>query len=352
MRAADRKPASQASRPSARSHGVAARVLLAGLAGGALASTLMISGTMTASAAQASATTAASATTVAGTTARIQALLSRPVNGVVNLPAGTFTVRPGLRLSRGEKITGHRTTLRVAAGSGNYAAMLAGATPATDLSGLTIQGVTFDQNGPANPIAAVASLYHGFPRFVVLVSKGTGIRIVSNTFTGADDVNVIATGSATRNVTVNGNVFRAYNAPRHDHSSVYTSGVNTTVSGNQFTGATIYSAAIEVHGDRVTVAGNKIRGYFRGVNVVSSDTTVKGNTVTGAGCPVDLWSTVTPGLRNVVISGNVLNRNLPLWAGVLRHLGLPMPAARSTQPVSIDAASNYQLQGITIRGNK
>jgi hypothetical protein len=323
---------------------MAARVLLAALAAVALMSALTISGAASARAAQPTATATA--------TARIQALLARPVKGVVNLPAGRFTVRPALRVSRGVKIVGHHTTLRVAAGSGEYAAMLAGVTSATDLSGLTIQGVTFDQNGLANPIHRVASLYHGVPRFVVLVSRGSGIRILGNTFVGADDVNVIATGSASRNVTISGNKFHAFNAPRHDHSSIYTSGVNTAISGNTFVGDTIYSAAIEVHGDGVAVTGNQVRGYFRGVNVVSSDTTVKGNKVTGAGCPVDLWSTVAPGLRNVVVSGNTLNRNLPLWAGVLRHLGLPMPAAQYTQQVSTDAASTFLLRGITIRGNK
>src|SRR5713226_7801902 len=62
-------------------------------------------------------------------TARIQALLDNPVNGVVNLPSGTFTIRPSLRLKQGEKIVGHHTTLRVAGSSGDYAAVLADASP-------------------------------------------------------------------------------------------------------------------------------------------------------------------------------------------------------------------------------
>jgi hypothetical protein len=83
-------------------------------------------------------------------------------------------------------------------------------------------------------------------------------------------------------VTISGNYFQAFNTPRHDHSSIYTSGVYTTISNNRFVGDTIYSAAIEVHGSQVTVTGNQIRGYYRGVNIVSSDTTFKGNGAGGA----------------------------------------------------------------------
>jgi len=64
-------------------------------------------------------------------TARIQALLDNPVNGVVNLPSGTFTIRPALRLQQAETIVGHNTTLTVAASSGDYAAVLQGASPGT-----------------------------------------------------------------------------------------------------------------------------------------------------------------------------------------------------------------------------
>lgn len=285
-------------------------------------------------------------------TARIQALLDNPVNGVVNLPAGTFAVRPVLRLSHGETIIGHHTTLRVAPGSGDYAALLSGASPATDLSGLTVTGVTFDQDNAGDPIRKVAALYTGSPRFVILVMRGAGVRIIGDRFLGTDNVNTVVAGSATRHVTISGNRFQAINTPRHDHSSVYTSGIDTTISNNTFVGSTIYSAAIEVHGDQVAVTRNQVRGYYRGANIVSSDTTFTGNNVTGAGCPVDLWSTVAPGLRNVVVSNNVLNRNLPGWARVLGRLRLPMPSAQYAQQVSRDAASAFSFGAITVRGNR
>jgi len=285
-------------------------------------------------------------------TARIQALLDNPVNGVVNLPSGTFTIRPALRLQQAETIIGHNTTLTVAASSGDYAAVLQGASPGTNLSGLSITGVTFNQNASADPIRNVQALYHGQPRFVILLSNGTGISITNNKFLNTNNVDTVVTGSATRDVTISGNEFMAINTPGHDHSSIYTSGTGTIIRNNTFTGTAMYdSAAIEVHGDRVSITGNRVRGYYKAANIVSSDTTFSGNQVIGAANPVDLWSTVSPGLHDVTVTGNVLNRNLSYWAQLLQQLGGQIPAVRYTQQVIRDATSTFPFSRITIRGN-
>jgi hypothetical protein len=285
-------------------------------------------------------------------TGRIQALLDNPANGVVNLPSGTFTIRPTLRLRQAEKIIGHHTTLTVAGSAGDYTAVLAGASAGTDLSGLMVTGVTFDQNRSADPIRSIAPLYHGKGRFVILVTRGTGIKVANNRFLNTNNVNTVVTGSATSQVTISGNEFRGVNTPRHDHSSVYTSGTGTTISGNTFIGTAMYnSAAIEVHGDRVNIVHNTVRGYFRAINIVSSDTKLSQNTIIGAGNPVDLWSTFAPGLHDVVVSGNVLSRDLRYWTGLLNRMGLPMPSAQFTKQVIRDATSKFPFQRVTIRGN-
>jgi hypothetical protein len=203
----------------------------------------------------------------------------------------------------------------VAAGSGNYAAMLTGASSTTDLSGLTITGVTFNQNAAGNPIRSVHALYSGQPRFVVLISAGSNITITGDKFTGIDNVNTIVTGQATRNVAISNNVFHSVNTPVHDHSSIYTSGVDTTIRNNSLSGAAMaHSAAIEVHGQDANIVGNHIRGYYRGINIVCSRTTFSHNDVVGALNPVDLWSVVAPGLATVALTHNTLNRNLAYWA--------------------------------------
>ena len=284
-------------------------------------------------------------------TAQIQALLDHPVNGVVNLPSGTFTIRPALLLSRGEAITGHNTTLTVAASAGDYAAVLAGATPATDLSGLAITGVTFDQNAAGDPITSAPKLYQGYPRFVIMAVKGAGITITGDKFLNTNNVNTIVTGSATSNVTISGNTFTGVDLPWHDHSSIYTSGTGAVISNNTFTG-TRDIAAIEVHGDKAAITGNTIRGYYRGANIVASDTTFTANTITGALGPVDLWSTVAPGLHNVTVTGNTLNQDLHGWARYLHSMGLTLPAGVQTQQVFRQPTSTLPFSRITIRGNR
>ncbi len=295
------------------------------------------------------AATAAGAS-VRGTTARIQALLDRPVNGKVDLPSGTFTIRPALRLHQTETIIGHHTTLKVASGSDNYAAVLSGASAATDLTGLTITGVTFDQNTAGNPIHSVSPLYHGFPRFVVLVVAGSNVKITHNTFKNTNNLNTIVTGGAASHATISGNVFRTINAPWHDHSSVYTTGPQTVISGNTFVGSSAIAAAIEVHGTGVTVTRNRVAGYYRGVNIVSPHTTVSHNKVIGAVNPVDLWSTVSPGLHDVKVTHNLLNRNLPSWSRAMRTHG-GIPSAGYTKQVITDSTSKFPMHRIIIRGN-
>jgi len=303
-------------------------------------------------AAQAAAANAA-ASSPAKATARIQALLDSPAGGTVNLPRGTFTIRPTLRLKHGERIVGHGTTLRVASGSGNYSAVLAGATASADLSGLAITGVTFDQNASGNPIRSAAKLLSGKPRFVLLIGAGTGIKIANDRFVDSDNLNTIVTGGGTRNVTISGNVFKTRNVLLHDHSTIYTSGTSTVVGNNTLVGLAAYHcAAIEVHGDGVRVTGNHVRGYYRGANIVASDTTFKGNHISGAANPVDLWSVAPMALHNVTVTGNVLNRNLPYWHHVLAHYGVHMPPAKYLRQIIRDTASTLLFHNIAVHGNQ
>jgi hypothetical protein len=283
-------------------------------------------------------------------TASIQNLLNHPVNGVVNLPSGTFTVRPTLRLNQSEKIVGHHTTLKVAASSGNYAAVLSGVSPSTNLSGLSITGVTFDQNTSGNPIRNVQVLYHGKPRFVILVDNGTGISITNDKFVNTNNINTVVTGSATSNVNISGNTFTGISTPWHDHSSIYTSGTNATIRNNTFIGSHDI-AAIEVHGNGAIVTGNTVKGYYRGANIVANNTTFRGNTVIGALGPIDLWSTVAPGLHNVTISGNKLNQDLAGWSRYLRSVGIPMPSAPQTKPIFKEPISTFPFAQISIGAN-
>jgi len=286
-------------------------------------------------------------------TGRIQSLLDHPVSGRVDLPPGTFTISPSLRLHQGEQIRGHGTTLKVASGSGDYAAVLSGVTPQTDLSGLRISGITFDQNSAGNPLRSSGALLHGQPRFVILVSSGSSITISSNRLIGTDGMDAIVTGSATSNVTISRNVIRAGDPLGHDQSSIYTSGRDTRIQGNTLSGTSMFgSAGIEVHGSSVTVTGNKVSGYPRGANIVASHTAFTGNTVTGALNPVDLWSVTAPGLTGVQVTGNTLGRDLGYWKRVYAARGRAFPAAMYTQMVIRDGSSAQPFRAIVVRGNR
>lgn len=285
----------------------------------------------------------------ATTTASIQALLNNPVDGVVNLPAGRFTIDPSLELKQGEQIIGYNTTLQVVPGYGDYYAMVTGV---GNLSGLSITGVTFDQNAPANPITSAASLTSGQPRFVLELSQGSGITIAGDDFTNTDNANTIATGAGTSDVTISQNLFTTLNTPWHDHSSVYTDGTGAVITGNVFAGHTVVGAAIEIHGDGASVTGNQISGYYRGVNVVSSGTVVSGNDIASAANPVDLWSTVAPGLSDVTVTKNILGLDLPYWAGVMTSLGAALPAADQLEQVITDPASTFPRTNIIIDSNQ
>jgi Pectate lyase superfamily protein len=288
--------------------------------------------------------------TSASATAKIQALLNAPVNNTVNLPSGTFTIEPTLQLRQGVRIVGHNTTLKVAKGVGDYKAILSAATSATSLAGLSITGITFDQNTAGNQITNTSALFQGKPRFVIWAPVGNSITITGNRFIGLDGVDAIVTGGATSNVRVSKNVFQASNPLGHDTSTIYTSGTGTTISDNTMVGSSMRaSAAIEVHGSQVKATGNSIRGYLKAINVVASQTNFSGNNVTDALNPVDLWSIVAPGLTNVTIRNNYLGRNLSYWSKIY---GASMPSAQYTQMVVRDPSSKFPFTNITVSGNR
>jgi hypothetical protein len=229
--------------------------------------------------------------------------------------------------------------------------VLTGATPTTDLSGLSITGVTFDQNAAGDPVTDVLKLYqHGYQRFVIWIPGATGITITGDKFLNTNNINTIATGGGARNVTISGNTFTGVSLPWHDHSSIYTSGTVATISNNTFTGSHDITA-IEVHNDKATITGNTISGYYRGVNIVASDTTFTGNTITGSLGPVELWATAAPGLSNVTVTGNTLGQDLPGWALYLKTVHMPMPTGTETQQVFQAPTSTFPFSQITISGN-
>jgi hypothetical protein len=61
-----------------------------------------------------------------------------------------------------------------------------------------------------------------------------------------------------------------------------------------------------------------------------------------------LWSVVAPGLTDVRVTDNTLNRDLPYWT---RVLGAATPSWY-TQKVIRDTTSTFPFRRITIHGNR
>ncbi|MEV6872102.1 right-handed parallel beta-helix repeat-containing protein [Amycolatopsis sp. NPDC051128] len=288
-----------------------------------------------------------SAATVSEATARIQSLLDHPVDGTVDLPQGVFTVAPTLRLSRGLKIVGHYTVLRVAPGAGDYLAMLMGVQPSTDLSGLSITGVIFDQNEQQNPVTTY-SLYHGFPRFAVVAYKGSGITIRDNQFLNTDNINTVVMGTVVDHSLITGNIFKTVDRERHDHSSIYTNSQYVTIAGNYFVGTDVTGAAIETHGAYAQITGNRVYGYYRGANIVSTYTVFSGNAVFCGVNLVALWSLAPEGLHDVEVRDNRNYYPLPAYWQAL--IGLKVPA-QYLQSVIYVPGAQVPFVRISIAGN-
>lgn len=281
-------------------------------------------------------------------TATIQGLLDRPVDGVVRLPQGVFVVSPTLKLRRGVKIIGSYTVLKVSPGAGSYVAMLTGVQASTDLSGLSITGVIFDQNTQQAP-ASTYAMYHGSPRFAVAVYRGSGIEISGNQFLNSDNLNTVVTGTVVDHAVIRNNIFKTTDPALHDHSSVYTNSRDVQITGNFFYGSTVYGAAIETHGDRALIAGNKVYGYYRGANIVSSTTEFSGNAVFCGVNLVALWSLPPDGLHDVTIRDNRLYYPQPGYWQALLGIRIPDQYLR---PVIEEPSSQLPFVRITVEGNR
>ena len=80
-----------------------------------------------------------------------------------------------LKVAAGVKITADPgVVFKVKNDNGDYKAMLSGTALGTDLTGLVVEGVTFDQNTPNNPVTDNAILFAGFPRYAIYVTAGSG----------------------------------------------------------------------------------------------------------------------------------------------------------------------------------
>jgi hypothetical protein len=306
-------------------------------------------------------------------TAAIQAAIAAatPSAGTVYFPAGTYSItgttgaanlKRILTLTGGITLRGEsRTTsvIKPSAATGTFFTIFGGASTGTDLSGLMITDLGFDQSADAvaSPSTMVADNNY---RAVCVVYTGSYVTYTRCRVSSANAVWSFAVNSATASdITVTDCLFDTYGSSSafHDSSAIYASASRMIIRGNIFDAVTSSPlgaiTAIETHGDGQVVQGNVATGFYRlanitGVGVVGSvGIAVVGNTVTKAGIGVQLWANVFAGLtggaalRNVIISGNTIDIDYDRWTAITG------PKAG----VLLDQTSDYGISDLIITDN-
>jgi len=218
----------------------------------------------------------------------LQAWLAAPA-GTHALTAGKtyrIAVGPGdagnvlLPIARAVRLIGHGATILIADGAGPYFAILGQKDPAVDLTGLWVEGVTFDHNAARGRGFTTGAEQEGVldaPRHTIYVKRGRRFDFLRNLVRNVATTNaVVYNGDGnTSNCRVNENRFQNVGAVPggvyHDHSTLYLTGDGIEAAGNQFEasgwGAPGAVCAIEVHpGTGCTIRDNRITGFHTGIN--------------------------------------------------------------------------------------
>ena len=284
--------------------------------------------------------------------------------GTLWLPAGVYVVSPTetngtiFALCSDLRIVGAgigQTAIKVKDSSPPYGAIFAGAA-----DNLVVESLTIDGNVAGNPIADLAELMGGGPRFSISVI-GAGVRIRDVEITNQSAVNdLVLSGSDIR---VDGCRWSNYgddpNHIAHDASCIYTqSASGVRIEGCHFQGAAPGApgarTAIETHGSDHIIRGNVVKDFNAGVNVTgvaTSDSTgilVSGNVIEGASCGVLLWAlayyahTSGFGIDGAVLEGNTIRlAQTGVWGGSDNYMA----------GIALYPLADLDVRGLKIRGN-
>ncbi len=218
-----------------------------------------------------------------------------------------------LPLGRGVRIIGNGATIRIAPGSGGYVAIIGNVSARVDLTGLSVEGVTFDHGGAdarASPVGGrfgAGILDHN--RGCIYVLNCRNFSFTDNQVQNAFSTNAIFYSGAgtTTDCSILRNRFTGIGRHPagfyHDHSTIYATGDDIAVRDNVFEAAAWGSegavCAIEVHPGRgCAVTGNRIAAYHTGINFAgvheteSADCTVRSNVIDALRRGVAIYSGV------------------------------------------------------------
>ncbi|MGD7708258.1 hypothetical protein [Microlunatus sp. Y2014] len=245
----------------------------------------------------------------------------------LSIPAGTTgTDRVALTLPSKVRLLGSAdagTTFRLAAGQGNYYAVMR--TPAGS-SDVAIENFVVDANSAGNPVTTEADLT-GQPR-LVWITSGQRVEARGMRFANTLGTQVLSLYSTDTTIVDNDFVNVGGGSVNFDHSSIYTRGDRTLVSGNVLEslhgpGTFGVRTAIEIHNSDQTVINNTVSGFLKGINAtgaglgsVSYRQLYADNHLIDVGLGMYLWSTSSAGtasLHEVEVRDNTITINADGW---------------------------------------
>ena len=217
---------------------------------------------------------------------------------------------------------------------GNFDAMISCKPSWETITNFQLLDLTVDENGGNNSTPTQTILNTNGSRSVFRLFLGKRINIENCGFTNIKGVWGLVFNGIIDTVVVNNNIFSNIGDAfiDWDHSTIYSTGDNFTITNNQISslnGAVTLGArtGIEIHGGHQYIANNIIRGMTGGMNVtgfsnfgyLSENQTYYHNTITDALVGFYLWSgvgddpSITVGLKNVLFEDNTIQLNPEAW---------------------------------------
>lgn len=250
------------------------------------------------------------------------------------------------------------TTVKVQSGSLPYRSILS----AGAMTGLLVEGLTWDHNISANPIANSGELATS-PR-ITIEANGSDTTIQSCKILNASAVNdLVLSGS---DIVVKGcrwsNIGDDPNHVAHDASCIYTQSASRVwIQDNSFVSAGTDSAtapgartAIEIHGSEHHVTGNTVDGFAHGINLAGYAATacvanvLTGNVMRGCGHGIIIFSgpyhehTSGYGIDVALIEGNTID---------LAETGTWTDSGNAVFGIAIDPSAELDVRALKIHRN-
>lgn len=294
------------------------------------------------------------------------AAIQSAINAAATFGAGVYFPRGTFKLSKASgldymleakagQLWHGEGAIKVASTAGDYRSVVAGVAVGTDLTGFTVEGLTFDMNNTGNPATTVGSngtLFAGNPRYAIYAPVGDRVTVRTCIFKDIDSVNTVVIGGT--NARVQDNTFTEVGQSNnvHDHSTLYITAAGQTITGNVFLGVAGgkgATTAIETHGSAQVVTGNRVRDFYCGANITgitasgSDGAVVANNVFRDVNNGVVLWSaTAGTGLRQCSVHDNAIILNHDNW------LRTTTDYARG---IAIDPAINVDVETLSIHHN-